>query len=45
MVPDYPGTDRMTLLRRIDGPEDPTVEPDPNRQQALEKLRSLGYIL
>ena len=41
MVPEYPGTDRTELLRsRRRAPD----ERDPAHDEAMEKLRSLGYI-
>ena len=42
MVPGYPGTDRSALLRRAaDGPADTA---DPAQDEALERLRNLGYV-
>jgi predicted AlkP superfamily phosphohydrolase/phosphomutase len=40
MIPEYPGTDREGLLRSRDRDE----QADPAREDAMERLRSLGYI-
>jgi len=41
MVPEYPGTDRRDRVRSATRPGD---DEDPSRDEALDKLRSLGYI-
>ena len=41
MVDAYPGTDRSRRLRR---PDRAGVEADPEQEEAMERLRSLGYI-
>lgn len=42
MVPEYPGTGRAGLLRAARPPS--PGEIDPTHEEAMEKLRSLGYI-
>jgi len=42
MVAGYPGTDRGALLRRRG--EGPVEETDPAQDEAMERLRTLGYV-
>lgn len=44
MVAEYPGTDRTQLLRVAATDDAGEDEPDPDREETLEKLRTLGYI-
>jgi len=42
MIPEYPGTNRGHLLRAGQGPVPDEI--DPARDEAMERLRALGYI-
>ena len=40
----YAGTDRAVFLAMHGRSSDDALQLDPNREEALERLRSLGYI-
>jgi predicted AlkP superfamily phosphohydrolase/phosphomutase len=44
MMSEYPGTDRSALLRSLEAGSYEPPEQDPAAKEAVEKLRSLGYI-